>query len=75
MKSEIDKIKAVLSEINEDESHILAGRQGTIIIILTKALEIAVDALGATWPGDYGRVVKDHHNIHIKQISEILGDK
>lgn len=42
--SSIDKIKAVLAEINEDESFLLAGRQETIIKNLTKALEVAVDA-------------------------------
>lgn len=45
MTTQITKIKSVLNEINEDESRILAGRQGTIIKTLTRALEVAVDAL------------------------------
>lgn len=44
-KSEIEKIKAVLSEIVKDEEHILAGRQKTIILELTKVAEIAIEAL------------------------------
>jgi len=70
----IDKIKAVLSEINEDKSHILAGRQGTIIKTLAKALEIAVDFIQVNeieYRNEFMDKAADN-NMILKQIKETL---
>lgn len=65
-KSEIEKIKAVLSEINEASKHL---ENDFLIKTLTKALEIAVDTLHA---GSSLYVDGGIYGQSLKQISEIL---
>ena len=64
----IIKIKSVLNEIVKDESHILAGRQGNIIKTLTRALEVAVDAL-EFYESEFDHVIAPEN---LNQIAEIL---
>lgn len=49
-----------------------AGRQGNIIRTLTRALDVAVDALSNTFPGEYGKDIKNHNDYYLNKISEIL---
>lgn len=89
-KSEIEKIKSVLAEINEQIGHLQAEKYDPIeddfksFYNLTKALEVAVEALyyfdyDELYNGSVNRTDKSTHAEYaqksLKQISEILGDK
>jgi hypothetical protein len=72
MKSEIDKIKAVLSDLKNADIE-------DYVLNITKALEIAVDFIKNNMPDDNGDYYYEHQddvgqaaNDVVIQISEIL---